>query len=132
MSTRLYRLDLRYAALSDGEIEELWRATAPGEREVALVRQLVLRALEVIEFTCADEGTAAAFTQCEIDRASDEVAVKLFARLNSDTQVKSVRALAHAMAREVIADPQRRRSQTGGGPIVRRPRLTLIEGKVER
>ena len=132
MSTGLYRLDLRYAALSDGEIEELWRAAAPGEREVTLVRQLVLRALEVIEFTCAEEGTAAGFTQCEIDRASDEVALRLFARLQADPQVKSVRALAHALAREVIADPQRRRSQTDVRLSERRPRLILIEGRVER
>ena len=132
MSTRLYRLDVVYAALSDGEIEELWRASARGERELALVRQLVLRALDVIELTCAEEGTAAGFSQPAIERASDEVALRLYARLQADRQVKNVRALAHALAQEVIADPERRLSHSGVRLSERRPRFTLIEGKVER
>jgi hypothetical protein len=132
MSTRLYRLDLRLAAHSDGEIEELWRTAAPGEHEIALARQLVLRALEVIELTCAEEGKAASFSPREIECASDEVALRLFARLRADLQVKNVRALAHALAREVIADLERRRLQPDVRLSERRPRLTLIEGKVER
>lgn len=132
MSMDLYRLDLHLAALSDGEIEELWRATTPGGREIAVVRQLVLRALEVIELTCAEEGKTASFSPREIECASDEVALRLFARLRADQQVKNVRALAHALAREVIADPERRRSHPNVRLGERPPRLTLIEGKVER
>ncbi len=132
MSMRLYRLDIRYAALSDAEIEELWRSSAPGELEVALVRQLVLRAVDVIEVTCVEEGKAAGLTQDDIERACDEVALRLFARLHRDRSVKSVRAVAHALAREVIADPERRRSLVELRLSDRRPRLTLIEGKVER
>lgn len=132
MSTRLYRLDLRFAALSDGEIEELWRATAPGEREIALVRQLVLRALEVIELTCAEQGKAAGFSPREIECARDEAAVRLFARLRADRQTKNVRALAHALAREVIADPERRRPQPTMRLSEPRARLTLIEGRLKR
>lgn len=132
MSMRLYRLDIRLAALSDAEIEELWRSSTPGEREVALARQLVLRAVEVIALTCAEEGKAAGLTQGDIERACDEVALRLFARLHRDRGVKSVRALAHALAREVIADPERRRPSPPPRLSERRTRLTLIEGKVER
>lgn len=128
---RLHRLDIHYAALSDVEIEELWRTSTPGERDLALVRQLVLRALEVIHLTCADEGNVAGLTRGDIERACDEVALRLFARLRRDRSIKSIRALAHALAREVVADPERRRSPVELRLSERRPRLTLIEGKVE-
>src|SRR5437588_3678645 len=102
MRTQLHRLDVRYAAMADAEVEALWHASAPGEHEVALVRQLVLRALDVIELTCAEAGRLQRLSEVEIERASDEVALRLFARLHADRRVKSVRALAHALAIEVI------------------------------
>ncbi len=131
MSIRVHQLDLHYAALSDAEIEELWRTSTAGERDVAVVRQLVLRALEVIHVTCAEVGKAAGLTQEDLARACDEVALRLFARLGRDRSIKSVRALAHALAREVVADPERRRSPAEVRLSERRPRLTLIEGKVQ-
>ena len=131
MSIRLHQLDIHYAALSDAEIEELWRTSERGERDVALVRQLVLRALEVIHVSCAEEGKAAGLREDDVARACDEVALKLFARLRRDRSIKSVRALAYALAREVVADPERQRSPAELRLSERRPRLTLIEGKVE-
>jgi hypothetical protein len=129
MRTQLHRLDVRYAAMADAEVEALWRASAPGEHEIALVRQLVLRALDVIELTCAEAGRLQGLTEVEIKRASDEVALKLFSRLHADRRVKSVRALAHALAIEVITDTERRRFLTELRFFERRPRLTLIRGK---
>jgi hypothetical protein len=130
--TQFHRLDVRYASMPDAEVEALWRASTPGEREVALVRQLVLRALDVIELTCAEAGRLQRLTEAEIERASDEVALRLFTRLHADRRVKSVRALAHTLAIEVITDTERRRFLTEPRFVERRPRLTLIEGKVER
>ncbi len=131
MSIRLHQLDIHYAALSDDEIEQLWRTSTAGDHDVAVVRQLVLRALEVIHVTCAEAGKAAGLTQDDVVRACDEVAVRLFARLGRDRSIKSVRAVAHALALEVVADRERRRSPTEPRLIERRPRLTLIEGKVQ-
>jgi len=132
MRMRLHRLDVRYAAMTDAEVEALWRASAPGEREVALVRQVVLRALDVIELTCAEAGRLDGFSDGEIERAGDEAAVRLFARLHTNQRVKNTRALACKLALEVIADTDRRRFPVELRFLERRPRLTLIEGKVER
>ena len=132
MSTHLHRLDVRYAALPEAQIEELWRASQPGQHDLALVRQLVLRALDVIEGACGRYGKAAGFSQDEIERARDEVAIKLFVRLHRDRSIRNVRAFAHALAREVVADPGRRRSPARFRPREHRPRLTLVERKVER
>lgn len=132
MSTRLHRLDMRYAAMTDAEIEALWRISAPGEYELALVRQLVLRALDVIELTCADAGRLHGFSAPEIARASDETAARLFARLRANHASKNIRALARTLALEVSADPERQRSPLQLRFQEQRPRLRLVGRKVER
>lgn len=131
MSMRLHRLDLRYAAMSDDEIEQLWRA-AQGGTKVALVRQLVLRSVDVIEATCQEAGEGRGFSGVEVERASDETVLRLFARLYANPRVKSVRALAHALAREVVADSDRSRSPLELRLAARRPRLRLVEGRMKR
>jgi DNA-directed RNA polymerase specialized sigma24 family protein len=128
MKSRVHLLDLDYAALSDGEIEVIWRSPDDTKREVdaAVLRQLVLRALPVIEAMTLDEGARLAFTAGDAERAVDEVAVRLYVRLRRDRTVRNVRALAHQIALEVVRDPLRRREPVATLFVLARPRLRLV------
>jgi hypothetical protein len=135
MNTVLHSLDAHYASLSDGEIEALWRGTVAGDANVDLVivRQVVLRAFEVIEMTCAERGTLLGLGEHDCARASDEAALKLLARLRRDRRVANVRALAHALALEVLADTLRSRTPTPLRFASTPPQLRLVtEGRDHR
>jgi hypothetical protein len=134
MNSRIHRLDVGYAAFSDLEIEAIWRSPDHGDREVdaAILRQLVLRALPVIEATILDEGARLAFAAGDIERACDEVVIRLYARLRRDRKVRSVRALAHQMALEVARDPLRRRDPDVTLFVLARPRLRLVRKEERR
>ena len=133
MKSRVHLLDLDYAALSDREIEVIWRSPDDGKREVdaAVLRQLVLRALPVIEATLLDEGVRLSFSADDLERACDEVAICLYARLRRDRRVRNVRALAHQIAVEVARDPLRRREPADTLFLLARPRLRLV-GREEK
>lgn len=128
MNTLLHHVDAEYALFSDSEIEARWRGPVHGDAiaDLAVLRQLVLRALDVIELTCVEHGLRLGLCAHDRERASDEVALKLFARLRADRRVANVRALAHAFAAEVIADPLRARTPTQLRLASSRPRLRLI------
>lgn len=135
MNTLLHQLDAQYASLSDAEIEALWRSRVLGDANVDLVvvRQLVLRALEVIEGTCVDRGVLLGLSEHDRARASDEAALKLLARLRRDRRVANVRALAHAFALGVVTDPLRSRTPTQPRFASSRPHLRLVtEGGDDR
>ena len=108
---RFHQLDVDYALLTDAEVETSWRRPDLGSEEMdaAALRQLVLRALPVIEATTAKDGVRLGFSSEERERARDEVALKLYARLRRDRRVPNVRALAHALTLEVVRDRLRRR-----------------------
>lgn len=133
MKSRVHLLDLDYAALSDREIEVIWRSPDHGKREVdaAVLRQLVLRALPVIEATTLDEGARLAFSADDLERACDEVVIRLYARLRRDRRVRNVRALAHQIAVDVARDPLRRREPTVTVFVLARPHLRLV-GREEK
>jgi hypothetical protein len=133
MNKRVHRLDVGYAIFSDEEIEVMWRSPDHGDRELdaAILRQLVLRALPVIEATVVDEGARLAFAASDVERACDEVAIRLYARLRRDRRVRSVRALAHQMALEVTSDPLRLREPAVTLSLAR-PRLRLVARKQKR
>lgn len=133
MKSRVHLLDLDYAALSDREIEVIWRSPDDGKREVdaAVLRQLVLRALPVIEATTLDEGVRLSFSGDDLERACDEVVIRLYARLRRDRRVRNVRALAHQMALDVMRDPLRRRETAVTLLVLGRPRLRLV-GREEK
>jgi hypothetical protein len=112
MDAFFHSLDAEYAALPDAQIEAFWRhavAHDPEARE-PLIRQLVLRAAQVIDETCRREGAAAGFGRADIERAYDETALRLMSRLRVDVAIRDVRAVAHQLACEVVADPARRRA----------------------
>src|SRR5437879_6494275 len=133
MKSRVHLLDLDYAALSDQEIEVIWRSPDHGNREVdaAVLRQLVLRALPVIEATTFDEGARRTFSTDDLERACDEAVIRLYARLRRDRRVRNVRALAHQIAVEVARDPLRRRESAVTLFALARPRLRLV-GREEK
>ena len=128
MNSRIHRLDVGYAVFSDQEIEVIWRSAADGDRELdgAILRQLVLRALPVIEATILDEGTRLGFSAGDVERAVDEVAVRLYVRLRRDRRVRNVRALAHQIALHVARDPLRRREPAATLFVLARPCLRLV------
>jgi DNA-directed RNA polymerase specialized sigma24 family protein len=133
MKSRIHLLDLDYAALSDQEIEVIWRSPDHGNCEVdaAVLRQLVLRALPVIEATTFDEGAPRTFSADDLERACDEAVIRLYARLRRDRRVRNVRALAHQIAVEVARDPLRRQEPAVTLFALARPRLRLV-GREEK
>jgi hypothetical protein len=128
--SHIHSLDAEYAAFPDANIEALWRhavAHDPEARE-PLLRQLVLRAAHVIDETCRREGAAAGFGGADIERAYDESALRLMSRLRVDVGIRDVRAVAHQLACEVIADPARRRGPAAGRFGSKRPALRVLRG----
>src|SRR2546421_61808 len=75
MKSRVHLLDLDYAALSDQEIEVIWRSPDHGNREVdaAVLRQLVLRALPIIEATTFDEGARRTFSADDLEGRAEPI-----------------------------------------------------------
>lgn len=130
MRNPLHTLDAHYAALSNEQVEALWRHAIEHDRDARepLLRQLVLRASLVIDDACRREGDELGFTTSDVARACDETAQRLMSRLRVDPSVHSIRALAHQLACEVVRDPDRRRSPTVPRLSRPRPRLRLIEG----
>lgn len=130
MKLLFHSLDAEYAAIPDGQIEALWRYAVGHDPEARepLLRQLVLRAAEVIDETCRREGTAAGLGHTDIERAYAEAALRLMSRLRVDPGVRDVRALAHRLACEVVADPDRRRTPAMTRFASMRPRLRVVRG----
>jgi hypothetical protein len=122
-----YRTDAALAALTDPEVETRWRqALASDDREmvVVLARQLVLRALPLIEETCQLRAERAGLDQCECEHAIEEASMKLLLRLLHDNSWSSLGALAAGIARTCLDQPRRRRSAIGFVPL--RPRLRIV------
>ena len=129
MSELLHTFDAAYGLLPDAQIEAMWRHAVlhdPDARE-PLLRQLVLRAAAVIDDTVRRQGAAHDFNRTDDKNAFDETAQRLMSRLRVDTKVKDIRALAHALACEVVNDPDRRRAPSSprfASPL--RPQLRLV------
>jgi hypothetical protein len=135
MTHVLHHFDAEYGRLPDGQVEAMWRHAVlhdPDARE-PLLRQLVLRAASVIEDTVREEATSAGFNEIDIKRAFDETAQRLMSRLRVDVQIKDIRAVAHELASEVVADPERRRApEQPRFATPPRPRLHLVSPKERR
>jgi hypothetical protein len=80
-----------------------------------------------------EQGIGAGFNEIDIKRAFDETAQRLMSRLRVDVQIKDIRAVAHQLASEVVADPERRRApeqpRFGTPP---RPQLHLVSQRERR
>ena len=135
MTQLLHDFDAEYGRLPDRQIEAMWRHAVlhdPDARE-PLLRQLVLRAATVIDETVQREGTAAGFNELDFRHAFDEAAQRVMSRLRVDTKVRDIRALAHQLASDVVADPDRRRApeQPRFAPPAR-PQLRLVSPRERR
>ncbi len=135
MTQVLHDFDAEYGRLPDRQVEAMWRHAVlhdPDARE-PLLRQLVLRAAGVIDDTVREQGTGAGFNEIDIKRAFDETAQRLMSRLRVDVQIMDIRAVAHQLACEVVADPERRRApeQLRFAPPPR-PRLRLVSPRDRR
>lgn len=129
MEGRLYRIDAALAALADDEVETRWRqALASDEQEmvVVLARQLVLRALPVIEQTCRLRAESAGLDRCECEQAIEEASIKLLLRLLHDGCWSSLGALAAGIAQACLDRPRHRENAIA--LVSLRPRLRLVAG----
>lgn len=128
MNALFHRLDAEYAALPDTQIEALWRHALVHDRDARepLVRQLVLRAAVVVDATCRRECAAAGLSEADALRAAQETGLRLMSRLRLGGDVRDIRALAHQIACEVVADPERRRCPTTVRFAPRRATLRLV------
>jgi hypothetical protein len=135
MKGLLHQFDAEYGALPDSHIESLWHRAVlhdPDARE-PLLRQLVLRAAVVIDETVSREGARLGFNEMDLKNAFDETAQRLMSRLRVDVKVNDIRALAHQLACQVVADPDRRRACAQlRFALPPRPRLRLITREDER
>lgn len=108
----LHQFDAEYGAMPASHVEALWRHAVVHDRDARepLLRQLVLRAALAIDETVRREGVRRNFNETDFKNAFDETAQRLMSRLRVDVKVKDIRALAHQLACEVVADPDRRRA----------------------
>jgi hypothetical protein len=111
MNDPLHELDARYAALDETTLLSLF-ATATRENDVEaiepLVRQLVLRAVPVVERTVREFGEPRGLTPADLRLVEDEALTKLVLRLGRGVPLPSIRALAYEIARGCATDPDRR------------------------
>jgi hypothetical protein len=126
MEELLHQVDAALAALPDAEIERRWRhALAAGENALVFVlgRQLVLRALPVIEQTIELHARTVALEPRDRERLIGEAAIKLLLRLLHDSSWRSVSGLAATTTQRVVAAPSPTRAPVW---FLQRPRLRLV------
>jgi hypothetical protein len=112
MNRRHHALDAQLAALDHAQVETLWRqaiASHDADSAEPLARQLVLRALPILEGACRLRGSRARMSDADIAVAVREASVKLMLRLLHHADWRSLGGLAAEIASEVIDDPRRRR-----------------------
>ncbi len=117
MRESLYRIDASLAALDNHEVEALWRQTVASNDQVnllVLARQLVLRALPVIEQTCRLCGRRVGLDGWACERAIEEASIKLLLRLLHDVGWSSLGAVAASVARTAVQQARPR----GNGSVV--------------
>jgi hypothetical protein len=125
MNDPLHKLDAHYASLDEPTLMVLYeRATRENDAEELepLVRQLVLRAVPVIDHTVREFGQARGLGPSDLRLVEDEALTKLVLRLGRGVPLPSIRALAYELARECAEDPERRAAPA---PKALRPRPVL-------
>jgi hypothetical protein len=132
MNDPLHKLDAQYAALDEATLMVLFE-TATRENDVdalePLVRQLVLRAVPVVERTVREFGEPRCLTPADLRLVEDEALTKLVLRLGRGLPLPSIRALAYEIARECAEDPDRRPAPAPKVEPVR-PALRAVESSL--
>jgi hypothetical protein len=115
MNDPLHKLDAQYAALDESTLMLLFQ-TATRENDAdalePLVRQLVLRAVPVVERTVREFGEPRGLSPSDQRLVEDEALTKLVLRLGRGLPLPSIRALAYEIARECAEDPSRQPAPT--------------------
>jgi hypothetical protein len=130
MDDPLHRLDAQFAALDEATLMVLFeKASREGDNEMLepLVRQLVLRAVPVVERTVRDFGARRGLAPADLELVEEEALTKLLLRLGRGGPLPSIRALAYEFARECAEDPDRRPGPPRKVPQPR-PSLQVVDG----
>jgi hypothetical protein len=130
MNDPLHKLDAHYASLDELTLMALFEnATREDDADALepLVRQLVLRAVPVVERTVREFGEPRGLSPYDLRLIEDEALTKLVLRLGRGLPLPSIRALAYEIARGCAEDPERRPMP---GPKVWpvRPVLHAVDG----
>jgi hypothetical protein len=133
MNNPLHKLDAHYAALDESALMVLFE-TATRENDAdalePLVRQLVLRAVPVVERTVREFGEPRGLCPSDQRLVEDEALTKLVLRLGRGLPLPSIRALAYEIARECAEDPDRRLAPAPKvGPV--RPALHIVDSGLQ-
>ncbi len=134
MNDPLHKLDAQYAALDEPTLMALFeKATRENDTEALepLVRQLVLRAVPVVERTVHEFGEPLGFAAADLALVEEEALTKLVLRLGRGVPLPSIRALAYEIARECAQDPDRRPGPDPRAPQPR-PSLRIVDGGLAR
>lgn len=132
MNDPLHKLDTQYAALDESTLMVLFE-TATRENDAdalePLVRQLVLRAVPVVERTVREFGEPRGLSPSDLRLIEDEALTKLVLRLGRGLPLPSIRALAYEIARGCAEDPERRPApEPKARPV--RPALHAVDGSL--
>ncbi len=127
-----HKLDAQYAALDEPTLMALFEtATRENDAEALepLVRQLVLRAVPVVERTVREFGEPRGLATADLALVEEEALAKLMLRLGRRVSLRSIRALAYEIARSCAEDPDR---QPRPAPRAQQPRpsLRIVEGSL--
>jgi hypothetical protein len=130
MNDPLNNPDARYAALDEAALMLLFEKASREKDNDALeplVRQLVLRAVPVVERTVREFGELRGLTPADLELVEEEALTKLLLRLGRGVAVPSIRALAYELARECVEDPDRRPTSAPNAPEPR-AHLRVVDG----
>lgn len=130
MNDPLHELDAQYAALDDPTLMALFDdANRESDSNVLepLVRQLVLRAVPVVECAVREFGEPRGLAAADLALVEDEALTKLMLRLGRGVPLPSIRALAYEIARSCAEDPDRRPAPAPKASDPR-PSLRVVDG----
>ena len=128
MNDPLHKLDAHYASLDELALVALFEE-ATREREADVlepgVRQLVLRAVPVVERTVREFGEPRGLQPSDLRLVEEEALTKLVLRLQRRLPLPSIRVLAYEIARACAEDPERRAAPASKAGLAR-PTLRAV------
>jgi hypothetical protein len=130
MNDPLHKLDAHFASLDEATLMMLFeKATREDDADMLepLVRQLVLRAVPVVERTVREFGKPRGLRSSDLCLVEDEALTKLLLRLGRGLPLPSIRVLAYEIARACAEDPERRPALTSKASLAR-PALRAVDG----
>jgi hypothetical protein len=130
MNDPLHELDAQYAALDEPTLMALFdeaRRENDTDALEPLVRQLVLRAVPIVQRTVREFGAPRGLAAADLGLIEEEALTKLMLRLGRGVRLRSIRVLAYEIARLCAEDPDRRPAPAPTAPPPR-PGLSVVDG----